>query len=1114
MTTQELYQKVINGQMTKNEFLYEIRRDIRYSNLITNTLTFDDTVNILKNKQYIWENFSADTEDNAFNFFASLKSINEEDSPADNSKALKKVDNDKTEQGEKNRAKKQSKKDIDHVNYNEFQKGFRIEYAKTDNYQKAREKVLKNLQKDELFYTHLEAGVKKPTKRTDLYKLATKENFVDKDNGMKPIKKGEKMPASALKKKLNENYSNLHESINDPDYKFYVVDKDQNKIISGWEYKDDAVDVKKDALEVNRSRKLGIYSLQGVKSILKLDPNQDSSWGHENVTEAEGASDEIKKYVITTKSSKLDTGNIIPAAKGIASLSPEEVSLFRKLNNVKSVESYEESDDAEIHSYFYTWKSPFKNTKPKWGVLTKSEADALKNSGIEDVKLLDYKDLTSKDNNFFKTHVFSKGEVKKKSEPEKPAEEPKAKTEPKKQDKSKFAEPRQKVVLMKNGEVDDKAMMHNPFFELSQKKIDQYKEKGFDVVPYKGGGRAHAARGTKPMDESDTSTQWYKYVIKTYNQGTMRSDTPSTSTKVNKLTPTQVKYIQDRIADGGSNYASIEKTEAPKDTTSQASNKSTLSKGSNFNEPKQKQSNKPEPPKEEPKKIVTKDPPAFVVKIDSVKDQDQKYLVGNTYNYSQKQFDKFKQENGPNSIHIIRKIGSGTPHNASTSAAAAKPAPPKNPINPKNDQPMNISTDPRAGGDWYVYNILSKKAFKAFKDQGDAKKVRDEMNGKYGEIFAVINAAGAKSKDINTNVKENAIAEAKSPIDSVKGMTVTFTIVLPDGQTEQKNKKIVGGEFNKVTKHFEVKFSDGTSLAILKTPKGVDYKYFTSRTENFPVKKVGIDTKITQDITPSIEKSLKEALISKIRKIVKESLKKKVNEDDESQFGVIGKDQKIKLLKRMMNDYNWYWQNPEQPPYYRSQGAEMDGIVKKLIFELGPIGVKIFNAAAPRGCKIKSYKDGQANVANPKSTLPGNYVYSPDAIDSRSGMKGDVDEDNATENVKKLRDMANEKPEEIAKKFIAGEYSNNQNSMFYKLAIKIILKDIESGDAGPIAREALRRISDEDIKKADGDPSKIKESKDDVHLRWIETKKRLDERSKKIKEGILRFKKESKRNKK
>jgi hypothetical protein len=54
MTTQDLYTKVVTGEITEQKFLYEVRRD---TNLpwITSSNTFSDTVKILKNRGMVSE---------------------------------------------------------------------------------------------------------------------------------------------------------------------------------------------------------------------------------------------------------------------------------------------------------------------------------------------------------------------------------------------------------------------------------------------------------------------------------------------------------------------------------------------------------------------------------------------------------------------------------------------------------------------------------------------------------------------------------------------------------------------------------------------------------------------------------------------------------------------------------------------------------------------------------------------------------------------------------------------------------------------------------------------------------------------------------------------------
>jgi len=179
MTTQQLYQKVINEQMTKNEFLWNVRRDDRFSSIITNTMSFEDTVSVLKGKGHVW---SAEQEAPAvrpFDFIGTMRALNE---------AAKKDNKLKGGKGDK--------LDADHVNYHEFTKGWKHELEHTDDIDKAKEIALDHLAEDPNYYTRLdmiEYQADKSKKKTAPKK--TKENeMVDKENQMTPLDKKKAKP--------------------------------------------------------------------------------------------------------------------------------------------------------------------------------------------------------------------------------------------------------------------------------------------------------------------------------------------------------------------------------------------------------------------------------------------------------------------------------------------------------------------------------------------------------------------------------------------------------------------------------------------------------------------------------------------------------------------------------------------------------------------------------------------------------------------------------------------------------------------------------------------------------------------------------------------------------
>ena len=128
MTTFELYRKHKKGEISREKFLYEVRRD---NNLpwITNLTSYDDAVSILKNKGIV-------TDENLVVVGTPAIGLMTEG--------------------------KESKKEvtIDTVNPYEYRHGIQFELTELDEYtdealEKAKDKVLKNLAKDANFYSNL-----------------------------------------------------------------------------------------------------------------------------------------------------------------------------------------------------------------------------------------------------------------------------------------------------------------------------------------------------------------------------------------------------------------------------------------------------------------------------------------------------------------------------------------------------------------------------------------------------------------------------------------------------------------------------------------------------------------------------------------------------------------------------------------------------------------------------------------------------------------------------------------------------------------------------------------------------------------------------------------------
>lgn len=183
ITVQEKYNKYLKGDITRSKLLYEFRRDPNLSQFITNVMSFDDSISVLKNRGVLTE-------------------------------AKKPV----------------TELTLDSVNPYEYKIGMDVEldlcYKATPNvvtqeeFKKAQKKVFSNLSKDPNFYTKSKANMKtasKPdlassadfgekTKRKDVNIPVGKENFNDKANAPKITVKKEK---ANVKGKIQGNKNKL-----------------------------------------------------------------------------------------------------------------------------------------------------------------------------------------------------------------------------------------------------------------------------------------------------------------------------------------------------------------------------------------------------------------------------------------------------------------------------------------------------------------------------------------------------------------------------------------------------------------------------------------------------------------------------------------------------------------------------------------------------------------------------------------------------------------------------------------------------------------------------------------------------------------------------------------
>ena len=174
MTTQQLYQKVINEQMSKTEFLWNVRRDDRLTSIVSNIMSFEDTISVLKGKGHVWDASQEAPATRPFDFIGTMKSLNE---------ASKKENKLKGGKGDK--------LDADHVNYHEFTKGWKHELEHTDDIDKAKEIALDHIAEDPNYYTRLDMVEyqDEKTKKKTAAKKTKEGSMVDTENQMTPVDK-------------------------------------------------------------------------------------------------------------------------------------------------------------------------------------------------------------------------------------------------------------------------------------------------------------------------------------------------------------------------------------------------------------------------------------------------------------------------------------------------------------------------------------------------------------------------------------------------------------------------------------------------------------------------------------------------------------------------------------------------------------------------------------------------------------------------------------------------------------------------------------------------------------------------------------------------------------
>lgn len=162
----------------------------------------------------------------------------------------------------------------------------------------------------------------------------------------------------------------VEEKTNNPDYKFYVLSKDNTKIHSGWEYKEDALDAKKDCPDSTGK----IYQRAGLKK-LGIDPDNNDSWKVGDSCTG------------TTADSEEDFEDEEEAAP---SLKEEMLSFLDKQYGAEG------KDDAEVAIYYFATDFHSGQASELYSILSTSPYSPGPNSSLEsegDIVQMMYSDL-------------------------------------------------------------------------------------------------------------------------------------------------------------------------------------------------------------------------------------------------------------------------------------------------------------------------------------------------------------------------------------------------------------------------------------------------------------------------------------------------------------------------------------------------------------------------------------------------------------------------------------------------------------------------------------------------------------------------------------------------
>jgi hypothetical protein len=940
MTTQTLYQKTLNEQMTQSDFLWTVRRDPNYSGILTNTMTFEDTVKTLKNKGFIWDN--KESEVKSFDFIGTMKSLNE---------------------GAKKQKLKGGKGDNltpDQVNYHEFTKGWKHELEHTDDIDKAKEIALDHLAEDPNYYTRLdmiEFQAKKKN-RTDLPIDISKKNSPKKDpnNQMVPADKkkvkpnvadnqGKKEKARSKSggvKKMKGGYAQM-KAVNES------VDEAENPYASG---------------KGPGRQKTVNYGLTG-KVGTDRTPAGHGEYGKHRTASA----DDIKKSAFKEGA----IHEIMFDTASIKDIKKQRLTIYRKLDEheYKMLKSSHKinasivpSDKSESYQDVYIFEAPRKNSYGKRGgdlfkYRTNLSAEEYKNIPedikealvlekvpIEDIVLgLDMRPMPSP---AFKDLLE---EVKRRMNE---AEEPKI---------SNRKENEYNVYMTLAGGVEKV----KKGVKLSDQQVSKLK-KQYGVT------KVVLASEDKEKNTKDKEYIWKKKNDTNTSSGTLSDDEFKKLEADPNVEFIGLKSDFDKEKAASSPAPSTTKKTVWAGKKAPQSSVANITKGSAVSKPEGDQ---------------------YRVQV-KIGDKWVDSILTDTEieNRKKKGYEVKKLSDTP-----IGKTGSKTLVKTTdpTGKEVGAKAPEKKTatVAPKDKKTTN-KDDASANYNFYVEDKNKKQVY-GFNDLNRAKELVDKNRQKNYRIISRVQAKGMGY------IKEDFSSKDKSLILNKKVNFIIPSSENPDTK-EEVSTDVKSASFNKKKQQFNISTSNGGKLSFSLDPRGVPVGvFFKGDGKSYKVLDIlpPLTTMVSKVFKNKGEEETAEDTV--LEQYIRKRIQKALSEDYSdlgAYMGYIGPEVKKKKLDDLMKRYEWGYQTSDDPAV-RDRGQQYNRDVARYIYELGEDGIKIFNSYAPDGYQISNVDD-LGGDAQTKSGLPQDRAFNPNALTMRESLS--PEEQDIVKNAKRWND--------------------------------------------------------------------------------------------------------------